>query len=178
MTNAMPDLHRQPPLAAGATPYHIRAAYEPWKPRVYLACPMKGVPFERVQAMREDITERLAPEIVCYSPLRAVESLSGAGPIAASYENSILHSAKGLTARDRNDVRTANLVFANYLGADWTRSIGTAMEVAWADAWRIPVVIGVERGIGALHPMLYECAGWIVHDLDEAAYVIRSALLP
>lgn len=86
--------------------------------------------------------------------------------------------AKGITSRDRFDCMRADAVLVNLLGATKV-SIGTVMEVAWADSARkqIVLVIGKDDQVH-LHPMLTESCGYIVDNLDEAISIVERVLLP
>lgn len=153
------------------------------QPRVYLAGPMKGRSVESATGWREELRALLAPEIVCYSPMRQVAECAGSnGRVEASYAHHVLHNQKSLTTRDRLDVMRADLVIVNVLGAEVV-SIGTCIEVGWADAFRVPIVLiddtdGTTWMSTHAHPMLREAAGWHVESVADAAYVTRSVLLP
>jgi hypothetical protein len=42
------------------------------------------------------------------------------------------------------------------------------MEMAWADAWRIPIILAMEAGNIHDHAFVRQVAGFITADLDEA----------
>ena len=149
------------------------------QPRVYLAGPMKGRSVESATGWREEMRALLAPEIVCYSPMRQVAECAGSnGRVEASYAHHVLHNQKSLTTRDRLDVMRADLAIVNLLGAE-SVSIGSCIEIGWCDAWRIPLVLIDAGTLSAhYHPMIREVAGWRVDTVADAAYVARSVLLP
>ena len=147
------------------------------RPRVYLAGPIKGLGYGDATDWRNHAKAELAPEIVCYSPMRGKDYLDTCRPIQAEYPHLTLSNAKAIMARDRNDVMRADLVLANLAGAE-SVSIGTVMECAWADAFRVPLVVVGREGDLHDHPMIREAAGWTVPDLETACYVARSVLLP
>jgi hypothetical protein len=84
--------------------------------------------------------------------------------------------AKGITTRDRMDCMRSNMVIANFLGATKT-SIGSVMEIAWADSARIPIVLVIDKDNVHQHPMITECAGFIVSTLEEGMTVLERTLL-
>jgi hypothetical protein len=47
-------------------------------------------------------------------------------------------------------------------------SIGTVMEMAWADAWRIPIILAMAARNIHDHAFVRQVAGFITADLDEA----------
>lgn len=147
------------------------------RPRVYLAGPIDGLLFDEANTWRDTAALALAPEIVAYSPMRGKQSLDNGRKITGAYDASILANSRAITTRDRADCTRADLVIAHLAGAKKV-SIGTVMEIAWADAHRIPLVLIGEDGDCHDHPMIRECAGWRVNTLAEAIYVARSVLLP
>ncbi len=58
-------------------------------------------------------------------------------------------------------------------------SIGTVMEIAWAKAFQIPVIVIMEKE-GNLHdhPMIRDCIGFRVETLLEAIWLTKVLLLP
>ena len=74
-------------------------------------------------------------------------------------------------------VMRSNLVFVNFLGADKV-SIGTAIELGWADAFRKPVVIVMEEDNIHRHAMIDQIPGYIVTTLDDGIDIVRRVLLP
>lgn len=152
--------------------------------KVYLAGPITGLTYDGAQEWREYAKACLAfVGIVAYSPLRLQETLRAhgrldAGGTGSSYAR--LHpllSASGMTARDRHDVRTSDAVLVNLLGAE-RASIGTAMEIAWADAFRVPTVVALEEGGVHDHALLTDVASYVARDLDTALECIKGLLLP
>ncbi len=87
-----------------------------------------------------------------------------------------MSSSRGIMTRDRFDTMDCDAVFANLLGATIV-SIGTAMEIAWADMLRKPVILVMEAS-GNLHdhPMIREAAGYRVETVDEGI-TLANALL-
>jgi hypothetical protein len=58
-------------------------------------------------------------------------------------------------------------------------SIGTIMELGWADAYRKPVVVAMEaEGNLHEHPMVREAIGYRLPTLDAALAVTKAILLP
>jgi hypothetical protein len=81
----------------------------------------------------------------------------------------------------------ADVLLVNLLGAERV-SIGTVMEIAWADAVRVPVVLVMEpsaeentglvpsKGNVHEHAMIRECVGFRVQTLDEGLNVVKAIL--
>ena len=109
---------------------------------VYLAGPISGTSYGESTDWRESIAEKIYPH-TALSPMRGKSYLSSEAAIADSYDTP-LSCAKGIITRDRWDVERCDIVLVNLLGASRV-SIGTMMEIAWADAYRKPVVLVMEE---------------------------------
>lgn len=151
--------------------------------KCYLAGPIASRDLKGATTWRAQAQGLLAEYgIEGYSPLRGKENLiPQTGPIGSNTEDYVpdpLTGAKGITRRDRYDVRTADLMIANLL--DMTdKPTGTAIEFGWADAFNVPVIMIIEpEGSLAEHPMLSEIAGFRVETVEEACELAASILLP
>lgn len=148
---------------------------------VYLAGPISGLTYDQADDWRRIAYDELARGgIHAMSPLRYKEYLrhmvaGELSPTCAGYgELHCLSSPRGIMTRDRMDATRCDALLVNFLGA--TRvSIGTVMEIAWADAHRIPVVCVMEEsGNPHEHAMISEAIGFRVKTLDEAIHVVRA----
>ena len=100
------------------------------------------------------------------------------GPLSDAYEGSLLSSQRGITICDRFDCMRADLILVNLLGAE-RPSLGTVIEIAWADSKRIPIVVVMEeRGNVHDHAMLRELCPLRVDTLRNACNVTCKVLLP
>lgn len=146
--------------------------------RVYLAGPISGLSYGDCTDWREYVSRCLFKDMDCLSPMRAKEYLSHENVIADSYQFKSLSCDRGITTRDYNDVKRCDLVFVNFLGAT-KPSLGTCMEIAWAKAFQIPVVVAMEKtGNPHDHCMIRECVGFRVETVEEAIHITRATLLP
>ena len=145
---------------------------------VYLAGPITGLGYAAATRWREQAKLALAPNIACYSPLRGKEHLYAETVIRGDYPGHALTSAAGITARDRLDCTTCDLLLVNLLGATQV-SVGTCIELGWADAHRTPIVLVMEPdGNPHEHPIVSALAPFRAATLDEALALIRAILLP
>jgi len=147
------------------------------KPRVYLAGPITGLSYAGATDWRSQAIEALRPDIVGVSPMRGKDYLAMLPTIGGTSEEaytrlSVMSAPKGVICRDRWDVRTCDAVLMNVLGAAKV-SVGTMIEVGWADAFRKPVVVVREPGNVHSHMMLDEIAGYTVGTLDEAVSILH-----
>jgi len=147
---------------------------------VYLAGPITGVSYDGCTEWRERVKEMVDNSITTLSPMRGkqfIKERSTSNGIAMAYEDSPLASTKGINTRDYNDVRRADAIFVNFLGAEKI-SIGTVMEIAWARAFSIPVVCVMEKDNIHNHSMLNYACGYIVNTLEEGVLILEALLLP
>lgn len=152
------------------------------RPTVYLAGQITGLTYNRANDWRLTVTRDLADcGIKAISPLRckeflaALESISGHG---AEYSHmSVLSSPRGVMTRDRFDAMRCNVLFCNLLGTT-VPSIGTCMEIAWADSRRTPIVAVMEEsGNPHDHMMINEAIGFRVPTIEEGVATVKAILL-
>jgi nucleoside 2-deoxyribosyltransferase len=150
-------------------------------PSVYLAGPISGLTYDGCTDWRKKVAEALEQcGIRAYSPMRAKEYLASLGTISGhgnEYAHlGVLSKARGVMTRDRFDATRCGVLFVNFLGAKIV-SIGTVMEIAWADAKRTPIVCAIEEsGNPHEHMMISEAIGFRVATLDEAIHVTKAII--
>ncbi len=148
------------------------------QPTAYLAGPIKGTSYRECVDWREDARRSLADVgIIGLSPMRFKTYLAQEGAIADDYAEHPLCTQQGITARDRFDCQRSDVVLMNLIGADHV-SIGSMIEVGWADAARRPIIAAMEPGNIHNHGMVRACAGFIVPTLADALDVCRAILVP
>jgi nucleoside 2-deoxyribosyltransferase len=150
--------------------------------QVYLAGPISGLNFEGATDWRQYAKAELAQfGIKALSPLRDQEHLKSVGVFTdAAKETARLKSPmsmpRGLTVRDRWDAMRCDVLLVNLLGATKV-SIGTVLELAWADAKGIPIVVAMEaEGNPHEHAMVNQIIGFRVTALWDAIDVTRQLL--
>lgn len=143
---------------------------------VYLAGPISGQAYKGATEWREYATSILNPlGIQTASPLRFKSYLKDELDIADSYGKYVLSTPKAIYTRDRWDVLRSDVILANFVGAEKV-SIGTVLELGWADGFEKPVVIAMEDGNIHQHAMVTEIAGYILPTLNEALLVVEALL--
>ncbi len=128
------------------------------KPRsVYLSGPMTGCSFEEANDWRVTATHIFGSYgIETLSPMRGE---SGGRQLA-------MHP-RTMTARDRMDLKGSDLVLMNLLEA--TRvSIGSMIELGWADLLQIPVIVVATKGALHSHVMVNSIIAGLREDLSTA----------
>lgn len=151
--------------------------------KVYLAGPVHGLPYQYATDWRDAIKERMEEVgIECLDPMRDKEELNDLlDVLGGPYPHIMLSNQEGLVARARNDILLSNVVLAyfpsvEYEGTHGGVSIGTMFEIAWADAFRIPVVCVLPPGETRHdHPFIRETC-LVANSLVEGDQMIRSIL--
>ena len=154
---------------------------------VYLAGPIAGCSFKEATNWREAVSADFLPGIIGVSPMRLkdyckrvrkIGDVKQYERVADQQEWLLTGESHAICARDFNDVRTADLLFA-YLPKklnDRRPSWGTAIEFGWASAQRVPVLLVTDDKNLAAHPLVRESAGWIVPTLELGIAVVNSVL--
>ena len=152
------------------------------EPLVYLSGPITGCTYEGCTDWREYAARVLAETgIYAISPLRAQAYLKQIDGPLSGHGREFLHmgvltTPPSIIARDRFDTHRADIVLMNLLGADRV-SIGTMVELGWADAARVPVV-GIIEPQHNIHDHMFvnQLIGFRVATLDEGLHVVRATL--
>jgi len=151
---------------------------------VYLAGPISGLNYNGATEWRDAaIADLAAAGIKGLSPMRAKEYLrdayDAAGGFSATCEEyghlSPLSGPRGIMTRDRYDATRCDVLLVNLLGAERV-SVGTVMEIAWADLCRTPIVVAMEPGNVHEHAMIAEAIGFRCGALEEALHVVKAIL--
>ena len=147
---------------------------------IYLAGPITRLSYQDSTDWRKYVASKLQSEIKCFSPMRGKDFLNKGEQtlIKTTYEDIPISSAKGIACRDRFDIMRCDALLVNLLGAK-KRSIGSVIEIAWADAFRKPIILVMEKtGNPHEHTLLKQLANFIVHNLDDAIELVKKILLP
>ena len=88
-----------------------------------------------------------------------------------------MSSQSGINTRDRMDVARCHMMLVNLVGAKKV-SIGSVVEIGWADAYRKPVVLVMEKNNVHSHPMILGNVGFVTEDLDTGIAIAIAVLLP
>lgn len=148
---------------------------------IYLAGPITGLSYHGCTDWRGHAKQELeAAGIKALSPMRGKEYLSHLETISGTGEEyahlGVLSNSRGIMTRDRFDATRCDVLLVNLLGAKAV-SIGTVMEIAWADLSRIPIVCAIEeKGNPHEHMMVAEALGYRVPSLDEALHICKAIL--
>jgi nucleoside 2-deoxyribosyltransferase len=162
------------------------------KKLVYLAGPITGLSYgEARHGWREEFDDILRTmdvnndHIQCLSPMRGKDHLKALQAIKGteSAYDTAMSRGSGIVCRDRFDVtRHCDVMVANFLGAK-VASVGTCIELGWADAARVPIIVVIEddgKDVGNPHDhlMAMGVAGYRVSTLEEAVHLLVHLLTP
>jgi nucleoside 2-deoxyribosyltransferase len=145
--------------------------------RIYLSGPITGYADAAIRSWRSRAIQHLSPLGEVIDPTRASYDSEVAFQKQESPPEALDRLRHGLliVRRNRNLIRSCNVVLANFLGAGSKASIGSIGEIYWADAFGKPVIIVRERfGNVHDHAMLNAIASRIVHTLEDAFKVIEE----
>lgn len=166
--------------------------------RLYLAGPIAGLTYEQaaldwraqvISALHDDhhctapsdgsIHSAQYQTIHCYSPMRGKVFLKGTGEVIGKqgYEQHPMSSMQGIIGRDRNDVMMADAVFMNVYGAKAV-SIGTTVELGWADAFRKPVILILDKGGAHDHAFFKGLATYVCDSIEQGIECAKALLIP
>lgn len=149
------------------------------KPTVYLAGPIAGQNHSGATGWREEAIRQFdTVGIKGLCPLRGVVDagiiFTATGDDEAHRKSNI--GPRELMTRDRFDCLRCDVLLVNLLDAERV-SIGTMMELAWADIKRTPVVCVMESGNVHEHAMVGEAIGWRCDTLQEGIDTVKRILL-
>lgn len=149
---------------------------------VYLSGPITGLTFDGATDWRQyAITDLAHDGIKGVSPMRAKDYLASLnGPISGHGREyaklGVLSTPAAVCARDRFDTTGCDVMLMNLLGADRV-SIGTMVEIGWADVSRVPI-IGIIEPTGNVHDHMFvnQLIGFRVETLDEGLSIAKAIL--
>lgn len=157
----------------------------PTRPIIYAAGSMAGLEWDKANDWRQWL-RMVMYDCEVRSPMRGKEALRALQTIPNASESlgesagikgldAAVSSQHGIMVRDYYDVSTCDILFVNLLYAT-TVSIGTVSEIAWAYAFRKPVILVMEeKGVHA-HPFVLEAAYVRVDNLVDGVVVARTLL--
>lgn len=135
--------------------------------KIYLAGPILGLSYDQSTDWRNSASRNLLDlGFTPLSPMRHKEYFGGFDAMPDAAEKYPLSSQKGIVARDRNDVLRCDAVLMYLVGAP-KASIGTMVELGWADAFRKPIIAVMTPSDVHWHAFVRELSGFIVPTLGE-----------
>lgn len=146
---------------------------------VYLGGPIIGNTYDESMSWRNQAVEEFAKdEITGLNPLRGKEFLRKLGKLEDGIMDHVMTSDAAITKRDRWDVKRADIVLFNLLGAKKV-TIGTMIEYGWASAYDKLIITIMENQNGPNkniheHPMIRDLTAYRVETLESGISVAKS----
>ena len=145
--------------------------------RVYLAGSIAGCTGPEANDWRNGVRITLATHgITGISPLRG-EPLRGER-YGVSYEDPRFGTARAISSKNFLDVQQCDMTLC-YMPRELNErrlSVGTIIELAWANALRKPTLLVTDYPLLLEHPVVQANASWVLSTLDEAVDVIVGVL--
>jgi len=142
---------------------------------VYMAGPITGCSYVGCTNWRYDFAHALSGyNVHCLSPMRNKDYLSNEVWINQQYDTPF-SCEKGIYTRDKFDCCRCDLLIVNILKATCV-SIGTMLEIAWADANDIPIILVMESDNIHNHPMVRACCGFQADTIAKGIELVKAVL--
>jgi len=152
---------------------------------VYLAGPISGLTYDEATEWRQDAQEELAKSgIKAISPLSSAVHLRHHKGVLTDCEITpglecavrAMSTPTGVVTRDRFYCLNTDVMILNLLGSKRV-SIGSMVEVGWANARDIPIILIIEE-TGNLHEHAFvtECCQFRTTNIADALYVVKGIL--
>ena len=147
--------------------------------RVYLCGPITGLDRETACAEREWFTQAFAwMGIETLDPMRWDRETyfsTREDAVAEQGEAAVYEWDKAIVARDKSDVCRSDVVLADFRNSKRV-SIGSVVELGWADAFGIPVVTIMEPGNLHDHGFVHQLSAFVTADAQEAVKYVETLL--
>ena len=149
--------------------------------KIYLAGPVCGCTYNECTQWREDWVDSFDSDfafsgVECINPMRGKEHLRNETDIDSVEYGTPLSCPRGVYVRDRWDALRCDLLVVNLLGAR-IPSLGSVMEIAWADAVGTPILLIMEEeGNVHEHLLINEACGFRVASVPAARRLAASIL--
>lgn len=146
---------------------------------VYLSGPITGLTYQDARyGWRGDFAKLLTPDINVLSPMRHEGHLAEiTGPLAENYPTHLFSHSKMIVNKDFMDIRRSDLMVLNVMGAMEKVSRGSLVELGYAAAIDVPIVLIIEPE-GNIHdyPFVIENSMVRLDNLQDAATAVNSLM--
>jgi nucleoside 2-deoxyribosyltransferase len=148
--------------------------------RVYLSGPIAGMTHDEAVDWRVRFDGQLATDLVGVNPLRGKDFLRAHGVLGSeAYAENPLSTNAAIYGRDFLDTKTADAMVVYALDMERElASVGTLIEIGWANAFGVPIVLVARKSQTWLtkHPLVLGCCQYIVPTIEEAAHICNLLL--
>ncbi|RLD67277.1 MAG: hypothetical protein DRI84_02875 [Bacteroidetes bacterium] len=146
------------------------------KMKIYTAGPISGQSYDQVMKRYRDQVSSLMSigyDVIC--PMTGKEYLRTELEFKAhGYDKHPVSTNRAIKKRDRWMVGKVDIVLADFTECNGIVSIGTCMEIAWADELRKHTIVIMEEGNIHQHCFIIECADIIFPNMKEAYQYLQN----
>jgi nucleoside 2-deoxyribosyltransferase len=148
---------------------------------VYLAGPINGKSYEEARnGWRLSLSTLLSPGIQPLSPMRQEGHLQEVTELTGMpYDDHFWSKQRAIVTKDLVDVRRCDVVVVNLCDTKKV-SIGTMVEMGWAQVLNKPIVLVIEDDAEQVNPhhhlFVYELAHFRVNNIKDAATIVNGLL--
>lgn len=138
--------------------------------KIYTAGPISGQSYEQVMSRYKKQVSQLEDmgyEVIC--PMTGKTYLRNEIEFKAhGYDKHPVSTNKAIKKRDRWMVGSVDIVLVDFSECDGVVSIGSCMELAWADELRKHTIVVMKESNIHQHAFVIECADIIFPTIEEA----------
>lgn len=143
---------------------------------IYCARPMSGRTRDEIIVYYKRVGARLSDAgFKVFTPVYGKGYLRNLVSTAALDRRAPVVTDRALKQRDQWMVRNSDVIFVNLIGATQV-SIGSVMELAWADVFGVHSVLVLDKSDIHRHPIVLECAD-IIFPAEEEALLYLGELV-
>lgn len=149
--------------------------------KIYTAGPITGLSYAEVMA-RYNKQSTMFKEFgySVYCPMTGKEHLRNERNLKADFSNeSKTHPTatnNAIKGRDKWMVEQVDIVFVDFTDSNGTASIGSCMEMAWADEFNKHVVAVIPEGDIHNHAFVLQCADIVFKNREDAYSYLESLI--
>ncbi len=144
--------------------------------KIYTAGPMSGQTFNTIiekYKLQTKILKLFGYEVLC--PLTG-KNLPEKGSFAGKGLDSPESTCHAIKKRDRWMVGQADIILADFTVTNGKVSIGTCMELAWADELGKHVIVVMKEDNPHYHSFVLECADIVFPEIGDAYKYLESLI--
>ncbi len=144
---------------------------------VYLAGPIAGATRAAANNWRNGLSQRLERHgIRGISPLRCEPIIGNRYDL--TYDDPRFGSARAIHSKNYLDTMACDMVLCYFprVLVEKRPSYGTLIELGWAHGARKPTIVVTDYPPLRDHPVVSQCAGWLLQSLEQAEQVLVGML--
>lgn len=144
--------------------------------KIYTAGPITGLSYDEVMSRYNTQTKMFKEfgyEVFC--PMTGKEYLRNETELKATgYSHKPLSTDRAIKGRDKWMVGQVDVVFVDFSSSGDRASIGSVMEMAWADEFNKHIVAVIPEGNIHNHSFVLQCADIVFTNVEEAYLYLKT----